>query len=244
MYQLTVAAVFKNEQHAIVEWIKHYLYHGFEHIYLFDDGSTDNTVEYMKPFMDKITLFTENVPIYLGRQRDIYNRYFLPIVNNKETQWLLICDLDEFIWSPLNIDLRILLMNNLQLSQIQINHSLFGSSNYIQQPESIVKYFIYKEKETTKLYKYFVNSNFQFTSLNVHYADYLDYSENFRSFIIGDQYFRYNHYRVQSLELWRDVKCTRGDLDHFFYKKLEDFYNIDKNDIIDTELWEQNKNIN
>ena len=51
IYKLSVGALFKNESHSIKEWIKHYLYHGVEHFYLIDDGSTDNYLEEIQEFI-------------------------------------------------------------------------------------------------------------------------------------------------------------------------------------------------
>jgi hypothetical protein len=84
----------KNESHGIKEWITHYLYHGVEHFYLINDNSTDNFMDIIKEYLDRglITLFNVDEPYYLGRQRNLYNRYILPHL--KETNWLLMVDLD------------------------------------------------------------------------------------------------------------------------------------------------------
>ena len=246
-YEFVVAAIFKNEHHAIVEWIEHYLFHGAEHIYLIDDNSSDNTSELIQPYIakNKVTLFNIKWDYYLGRQRDIYNHYLLPIVNAKETKWLLICDLDEFIWSPLNIDLKIVLRTCSHLSQIQISHTQFGSSGFIEQPSCIVKYFVHKEKNKSILYKYFINSNYKFSSLNVHHASYVNQSDSKGTFIMleDDTYFRYNHYRVQSFNLWKNVKCTRGDVDNYLIRNETHFHDMDKNEVEDLDLWQQNKDM-
>ena len=67
-YTLSVGAIFKNEEHCIVEWIEHYLHHGVDHFYLIDDSSADSSVEKCKPYIEKgiVTLFNE------GNQWSIY----------------------------------------------------------------------------------------------------------------------------------------------------------------------------
>lgn len=62
VYGLAVAAIFKNEEHSMVEWIEHYLRRGAEHFYLIDDGSTDRSVEFLKPYIDagQVTLLQPN----------------------------------------------------------------------------------------------------------------------------------------------------------------------------------------
>jgi hypothetical protein len=245
-YEFVVAAIFKNEQHALIEWIEHYLFHGAQHIYLINDNSSDNSAKLIEPYIAKnlVTLFNIKWDYYLGRQHNIYNHYILPILNSKKTKWLLVCDLDEFIWSPLNIDLKIVLRSCNHLSQIQISHTLFGSSGFIEQPPCIVKYFVYREKEKSILYKYFVNSDYNFSSLNIHHASYVNEEDSKGTFLrISDDYFRYNHYKIQSFNFWKNIKCTRGDADNYLIRDEKDFCDMDKNEVKDLDLWEQNKHM-
>jgi hypothetical protein len=63
------------------------------------------------------------------------------------------------------------------IGQIQISNTAFGSSDHIHQPESIVNHFTYRTKTSPSegkhtLYKYFVNGDYTFTSLNVHHATF------------------------------------------------------------------------
>jgi Glycosyl transferase family 2 len=245
-YAFVVAATFKNQELALEEWIEHYKFHGAEHIYLIDDDSTDNSLEVIKPYIESgfVTLFNANGwAKYLGRQRDMYNHFILPIVNNKVSKWTFICDLDEFLWSPYCIDIKKLLLNCSHLSQMQINHSQFGSSGHIEQPSCIVKYFTHKEETQSVLLKYFINSKYKFTSLNVHHATYENKSDSVGTFMIIRDYFRLNHYRIQSLHFWNNVKCMRGDIDNYLIRNKLQFHEMDKNEVEDLDLWQQNKDM-
>ena len=117
-YYLSVGAMFKNESHSIQEWITHYLHHGVDHFYLINDKSTDNSVERIQPYIDKglITLFHVEEPYYLGRQRNLYNRHILPLL--KESQWLLMIDLDEYVWSPRSSSLPHILRHSEHLGYL------------------------------------------------------------------------------------------------------------------------------
>jgi hypothetical protein len=252
-YKLSVGALFKNEQDSIVEWIEHYLHHGVEHFYLIDDSSDDSSVEKLKPYIETniVSLFNygNQWSNYSGRQRDMYNNYILPVI--KETQWLLMVDLDEYVWSPIQINICELLMNQfICLAQIQLETTLFGSSNLIEQPKNIVGHFFMRtlEHPTTIAglggFKYFINTNFDFQSLNVHHATFTDIEtyENGTYFIIAYScHFVLNHYRIQSLNFWKNVKCTRGDSDNYMVRDLEEFHRLDINQVEDKRLYEQNK---
>jgi len=240
MYKLSVGAIFRNESHGIKEWIEHYLLHGVEHFYLINDESTDNTVEIIQTYIDEniITLFNPIWPRYLGRQRDMYTKYILPHL--KETQWLLMVDLDEYMWSPIDINLVKPLEKCLNLGQLQVRETRFGSNGHIEQPARIVESFT---KCTTKrcCFKYFVNSKYEFTHLNVHHATFANKEHELNNFLIlGDEYFMLNHYSCQSRNFWRDVKCTRNDCDNYRVRNMDGFAELDLNDVEDLRLAIQN----
>lgn len=248
MYKLSVGAIFKNEEHSIKEWIDHYLNHGVEHFYLVNDNSNDNYLEKIQCYLDKniVTLYHASFSNYIGRQKDMYNKFVLPRI--KDSKWVLIVDLDEYMWSPVNRDLNVMLDQCSKFGQVQVNHTLFGSNGHITQPDSIVNSFTKRSSSLdTKIpngnFKYFVNTTFDFTSLNVHHATFaIDAYHNDMTFfiILGPQYFRLNHYCCQSLNFWKEIKCTRGDADNYRERKIEEFYTCDLNEVEDFDLINQN----
>ena len=247
-YNLSVGAIFKNESHCIKEWIMHYLYNGVEHFYLINDNSNDNFMEIIKEYIDKdiITLFNIVEPYYLGRQRNLYNRYILPII--KETKCLLMVDLDEFVWSKQDINLYNVLKMCNGYYQIQITEMLFGSNNHIHQPKYLVKSFT--KRRITNFnngsLKYFVNSLCKFDSLNIHHADFTnkEYITDRTKFIkVYPEFFCYNHYKCQSRNFWNNVKCKREDCDNYLTRIPDDFVHFDVNEIEDIELYNQNINL-
>jgi len=245
MYFLSVAAVFRNEAHSIVEWVEHYILHGADHIYLIDDNSDDNSCELMEPYVAKgqVTIFHAKWDRYLGRQRDMYNHYILPVLDT--TKWLLLLDMDEYMWSPQNIDLKKTLVDCWRVGQIQVDHTLFGSSGHEIQPKSIVGSFTRRASESPTKEpgnrKYFVQSNYKFNSLNIHHATFVDKKDEENNFLLLNQpYFKMNHYSCQSRDFWNNVKCARGDGDFWRVRKPEEFDDIDLNDVEDDELLKQN----
>jgi len=249
-YGLCVGAMFKNESTGMKEWLEHYIRRGVDHFYLIDDSSTDNYMEILEPYIEKdiVTLFTtKDWPRRLGRQMNLYNTYILPRL--KETQWLLMCDLDEFVWSPIDVNMyNVLSRTCSDLGQIQVNHRLYGSSGHIKQPESIVNSFTKRGKleNVGIIYKYFVNSKFEFASLATHHAIFKNKEyENVKYFLaVTQDYFITNHYCCQSREFWDKIKCTRGDSDAYLVRTEDDFAHWDLNEeedlglIIQNEEWE------
>lgn len=250
VHELSVGAMFKNESHGIREWVQHYLHHGVEQIYLIDDSSTDSYLPKIQDYIDQgiIHLFvSENWGKYPGRQYDMYTHYFLPRL--KESTWWLICDLDEYVWCPMHLDLKIHLRELVNIGQVLIQWNIFGSNGYIEQPDRIVSSFTRRQAEDPDLEyagptKYFVNSNYEFWRLDVHCARFVSDEEDKNNFIIvSRQFYIINHYRIQSKQFWDTVKLTRGDADDFRIRTEEEFYLSDFNDVEDLRLEKQNQNI-
>ena len=251
-YELAIGALFKNESDSILEWIAHYIYHGVEHFYLINDASTDNTVAIIQPYIDAglVTLFDAKCPYYLGRQRAMYNQYLLPILDAHETQWLMISDMDEYVWSQESRDLKHVFRMCKHLAQVQYNHTLFGSNGHIRQPSGgLVRNFTRRSRDRPtqhiQNYKYTVNSDFRFSSLNIHHATSVDPEHMKEAFFlhVRDPWILMNHYSCQSWDFWNEVKCTRGDGDHYLVRDEEQFRRSDINEVEDLELWEQNIDI-
>lgn len=252
-YTLSVAGIFKNESHALKEWIEHYLFHGAEHFYLIDDKSTDNFMSILSPYIEKgiVDLFKTEEDEYCGRQGIIYTSILKSRLH--ETEWLLICDLDEFVWSPREINLYNILkhlISQWHYSQIQFEHSLYGSNGHIEQPKSIVASFTkrandepYKKEGNLK---YFLNTKYLINRFFVHYAELTNEKDKEGFIRLDPSWFTLNHYRYQSRNFWENVKCTRGDADIYRERKPIDFdvdyYTRENiNQVTDTRLFEQNK---
>lgn len=253
MKYLCVGALFRNESHSICEWIEHYKQQGAEHIYLLDDASDDDSLQKIQPYVDDgfVTCVTVQEPRYLGRQRNLYTHFLLPSVKAKDMQWLLVCDLDEYVWSPAYPTLAELLHNVHGCAQLQVNHTIFGSNGHETQPASVVAGFTRRSAEQPAVErrntKYFVNSDYDFHHLNVHHATFASEDPAFKQaplfMILGPEWLVMNHYSCQSRDFWRTVKCTRGDADNYWARTMDYFHETDQNDVEDTRLLERNRGI-
>ena len=93
-YRLAVGAIFKNESHILEEWITHYLKEGVEHFFLINNGSTDTFMDTINKYSYCVTLFNDDKR---HAQAELYNKYVMP--QKDKTEWVIVCDLDEFIYS-------------------------------------------------------------------------------------------------------------------------------------------------
>lgn len=250
MYYLTVGSIFKNEAHILKEWLNHYIFHGVEKFYLINDNSNDNFMEILQPYLDDgiVELYNANEPKYDGRQACLYVKYFLPKLKNKEMKWLAILDLDEFLYSPLEADIRKILKNCENIGQIHVDWINFGSNGHEKQPENVVESFTkcdILKYEVASGPKNIINSDFYTVDLGVHeshvYGPRMNLSWRYN---IDNPPFIINHYRIQSLEFWKNIKMKRGDADCHLKDDERDmkmFHEQDTNIEEDLRLYQQNK---
>jgi len=251
MYNFIVCSVFKNEAHILDEWVRHYLYHGVDHIYLVNDFSTDNYSEILCKYTDKVTLFHNDIVTrQVGRQTLIYNKYFSQLLPT--SKWMSILDLDEFLYSPYEINIQNVLKSFDTYSCILVDWVHFGSNGHIEQPNSVVEGFTMRAFYGKNKEYYGFKNIFQtayFKKFDIHHTETtgnhirLHYNDTTEppSLLI-------NHYNIQSYNFFIKIKSTRGDINNWFdFKKLkrdkELFHKYDDNDVVDMKLYQQNKQI-
>lgn len=253
MYTFVIGAFFKNESQIIKEWIEHYFHHGVDHIYLINDHSTDNYLEILQPYIDSkmLTLYHATDETSENRQMFFYNKYFQKHLNS--TKWFGIFDLDEFLYSTKQINLKLELEIYKQYDQILINWVHFGSSHHKNQPYNVVSNFLYRSEYNSvkngpngryNSYKSIVKVSDKPITFGIHkHASdntlkeiHVDFNDN--SFLI-------NHYVIQSKEFWETIKMTRGSATSY-YKNMgwerdkQLFIDCDVNDVFDERLSIQN----
>ena len=142
---LSVVAIFKNESDGIREWIEHYLREGVDHFYMIDNGSTDGYYEKIAALIDKglITLVKDETR---WAQKELYNKCFLD--RRKESEWFLLCDLDEYVYSRMRFSTISEFLKELPfwVSSVHIPWKMFGSSGHIEQPNGIIQNFTKRSK--------------------------------------------------------------------------------------------------
>ena len=254
-YYFCIGAIFKNESHILNEWVQHYLSRGVDHIYLINDNSTDNFIDTLKPYIvnEKVTLYNNDIQKCLGVQSKMYNKYLSKHLS--DCKWFGIFDLDEFLYSPYTKDIKAILQEQENIEQLQINWVHFGSSGHIEQPENVIQSFIYRGEYNSinngpngryNSYKCIVNTNVKNIVFDVH-----SHRTNIKglktkniSFNMNDTLL-INHYATQSLNFWKNIKMTRGDVNMWYDKmqwdrNLQLFNEMDNNEIKDERLKNQN----
>lgn len=242
---LCLIAVFKNEAHIFREWLEHYTLEGVDHFFLLDNGSTDDYFHILENFpVSLIVDPTRHI------QSSGMNKYFLEPV--KEYEWVLICDLDEFVYARngfVTISDYLKTREN-NITGVNIPWKLFGSSGYNTldkpQPELVVPNFIHRFKFTPmRAGRVRASKTITRTSALKTLHPHKSHVHNEKTWYIpiDDKHnpsLHLNHYRIQSLDWFMRVKATRGDVDWGGRDKMRTaayFHRWDVNEVEDLELF-------
>ena len=104
IYNASICAIFKDEAVYLKEWLEFHLMIGIDHFYLYNNFSTDNYMEILKPYIEKNIVTLKEWPVKAGQLSaydDCYNNY------RNESQWICFLDIDEFICLYKEEDIKI-----------------------------------------------------------------------------------------------------------------------------------------
>jgi glycosyltransferase involved in cell wall biosynthesis len=131
----SVVAIVKDEAPYMAEWLEYHLLVGVEKFYIYDNGSSDNLLEILEPYInDKIVEYI----YYPGKLRHLpaYNE---AVRRWEDTSfWLAFIDLDEFIVPMTTKTIPEFLRDFESFPGIEINWVLYGSGGHREKNEGLV----------------------------------------------------------------------------------------------------------
>ena len=108
-YELSIGAIFQDEEPYLKEWIEFHKLVGVKHFYLYNNLSTDNYLDILQPYIDSGEVELIDWPIQAhswdnwihGVQPAAYTDCIAR--STQVTKWLALIDIDEFL-TPINCD--------------------------------------------------------------------------------------------------------------------------------------------
>lgn len=200
-----VVAVARDENKYIKEWVEHYLYLGFDRIFIGDNNNSDDEslLEVLKDFINSgrvVVLDCRGITVPF--QREFYNMFS----NLAEYKWALYCDIDEFLELNAFDNIKEFLETKLQENFVFFRWVSYGN-NGIEK---------YEDKPVQERFEYplplMIPDNLRFKTL-VRGGHYVEME------IHGPKSFDYTKYHMT----YRD-----GYMKHYKYKSLEEQLTKDK----------------
>jgi hypothetical protein len=175
----------------------------------------------------------------------------------KTDKWVIVCDLDEFIYSRNGYNKISDYLDTIpeNINQVYTCWKMFGSNGHIDQPDSVIKSFTkrleYKNENITPVKtisrgKCVVKIDLHLSNCggkHIIRSDNLKINNNSKKQntsenILSNCNLHLNHYAIQSLNWFKKIKMTRGAADNQKNNRnLTYFKNYDHNHITDDELF-------
>jgi glycosyl transferase family 92 len=130
-YEFAVAAIFKDEARFLDEWLTFHHGVGASHFFLYDNGSRDDYVAVLRPWIERgLVTLTD------WRESPGQRSAYLHCVRSRwrEARWIAFIDVDEFLFSPRQVDVRPILRSYADLPAIFVYSLNFGSSGHSKRP--------------------------------------------------------------------------------------------------------------
>ena len=239
IHNVAICCIVKNEDRYLPEWIDYHLKIGVSYFYIYDNDSNIPLIKTLSAYIERGVVKVELIP-GKGKQMIAYQH----CLNNygSECKWIAFIDLDEFIVpKTLNGNLPEFLLTYEKFGGLGINWLVFGSNGHLERPkefqtQSYTKRSL-KSNSINKHIKTIVQPKYvKRVTLDPHHFIFKKgrycVNENFER-LRGPRVrhtsnkIQLNHYFLRSLEDYKE-KLLRGRADDGLPRKLEEFYELDK----------------
>ena len=145
-YNLSIAAIFKNEARYFKEWIEYHRLVGVDHFYLYNNGSDDAFMEVLTPYIQKGLVSLIDWPDGLVPQEKASELYSwvhhtqVPAYEDAckrsaaDTLWLAIIDIDEFMVPTSAPNMKELLNTYRDAPGVMLFWHIYGTSWIVSLP--------------------------------------------------------------------------------------------------------------
>lgn len=219
-YQLAVCAIAKDEGPYFKEWIERHRKIGVEKFYIYDNESSDDTEEILRPYVEAGIVEYNYFPGF-KKQLEYYDDCLKK--HRFDTRWIAFIDLDEFIVPIKDKSLVDFLQRYENAPAVEINWLIFGSGGEKnKRPGSMMQRFRYHSQPDHILNRHvksIVNPRKVFSMIGCHEVARISgkavdshgepITQNFRDRNPQQDIIRINHYAVRSYEEFKE-KQGRG----------------------------------
>ena len=132
---LSIGAVYRNEAPYLREWLEFHRLVGVERFFLYNNHSTDDHVEVLRPYIEDGTVVWEDFPAF-PPQLECYQQCVES--HRRDSRWIAFIDVDEFLFSPTLMPVPEILQDFEEHVAVSVNCVVFGTSDHQTPPPGLV----------------------------------------------------------------------------------------------------------
>lgn len=147
-HQISICAIFKNEDRYLKEWIEYHRIIGIDHFYLYNNNSSDRSLEILLPYIKESIVTLISWPDALTTEEESQMWAFstqIPAYENaikfrskNETEWLILMDIDEFLVPSHDLPLKDILRKYKNYPGILLQQDCFEASNISMKQNQLI----------------------------------------------------------------------------------------------------------
>lgn len=145
---LSVVAIFRDEAPYLTEWLEFHRLVGVEHVYLYDNGSIDDSLRILAPYIREgfVTTIPWAFPWHTAAVSAQQLAFAHALANyGPGWRWIAFIDIDEFLYPVTEESVATVLRSFEDLPAIAVFWAMFGSSGHIASPKGLlIESFIWR----------------------------------------------------------------------------------------------------
>jgi hypothetical protein len=205
----SVCTTYQNHASYILEWLEFHRLVGAERFFLYDNGSTDDSREILRPFVRDGTAIIHDWP---GTARQFAALKHCVEEHRSDSRWIAFVDVDEFLFSPTGRPVPEILVDYEAWPGVGVNLALFGTSWHRKRPPGLVveNYVLRGDNPEHTQIKSIVDPTRVKDVVGAHSFLYTD------SYAVDEKYRRVNGWLTES------VSIERLRINHYYTKSEEE----------------------
>lgn len=246
--KLSVCAIMKDEAPYLIEWLEFHKIVGVERFYLYNNNSTDNTLDIVQPYVQSGEVVLHDWPFSPKQQASAYEHCLEEY--QQESEWITFLDLDEFLFPTEKDNLIEVLEEFDSVPAVGVNTLIFGSCGHETRPEGLqIENFTQRSQDDFEPNRYIKsivrpqqilrpNCPHFFVPVNNELFTVTENNEPLTSSIserLSVQKLRVNHYYTRSKQEMKQ-KVMRGDAFFPWRKALSVLEARDRNEVEDLTI--------
>jgi hypothetical protein len=132
---LSICSMYRDHASYLVEWLEFHLLVGADHFFLYDNGSVDNHLEVIGPYLDAGVVDLHEWPVHPGLKPAFDH---CVEQHRSDSRWIAFIDIDEFLFSPTGAPLPDSLRDYEAWPGVGVNRVPFGPSGHQTRPAGLV----------------------------------------------------------------------------------------------------------
>lgn len=216
-YKVSLCLIFKDEGRYLKEWIEYHLLVGIDHFYLYNNNSTDNFKEVLRPYIDCGVVTLIDFPEQYAQVK-AYNDCYLK--TKDETEWLGYIDVDEYINIKKHNSVKDLLETVKFYPSLFLNWRMFGTSGHLKENynELTIERYTQVWENLSSTGKSFINNNYRHHNVHVHFHKTKIWGLPVFG-VLANKSYRYNLHWISQ----RNVAET-ACINHYWSRSYEFYY--------------------